>query len=161
MYALLVAMGFVLVSCATKKNISQTEAEIEVNPKLLFLNYIITENISGDKTVQFISKKTVDGKARGRSNKYVTSGKIGDLKCSQLNSKSQILKSIFIKNPLNKTIEFVNDSFLLESKSLRVKKAPLSLRLQLHPDSKQIVISEVIDSLLNNKKLHTTRLNTK
>lgn len=148
-------------SCASKKEISKTESNIEENTKLIFLNYILAENINGEKSIDFINKKITDGKIRNRNNKYLKNGTIGDLKCSQINDKSQILKSVFIKNPLLKTVEFVNDSLKFESKALKVKKSTLSLRLQLHANTTQIIIAEVIDSLQNLNQLHTTNLKNK
>jgi len=149
------------MSCASKKDAAKSEYIVEINPKLIFLNYTITEEVNGTKTVDFISKTVTDGKARNSSNKYIKTGRIGDLKCSQFDNKSEILQSVFIKNPLNKTIEFVNDSFQLESKALKLKKVSFSLRLQLHPNTKKIVISEVIDSLQNVNPLYINKLETK
>lgn len=148
-------------SCASKKEVPKTESIVEEKPRLIFLNYTITEDANGVKTVDFINKTVADGKARNSSNKYMKTGRIGDLKCSQLNNKSQILQSIFIKNPLNKTIEFVNDSLQLESKALKLKKTPLSLRLQLHAKTEHIIIAEVTDSLQNTKPLYITKLEIK
>ncbi|MEP5339306.1 MAG: hypothetical protein ABJL44_08440 [Algibacter sp.] len=160
-YVLFVLIPALVFSCASKKEVPKTNTSLEINPKLIFLNYTISKGIDGLKTVDFISKTIVDGKARNSSNKYIKTGQVGDLKCTQLDNKSQILRSVFIKNPLNKIIEFVNDSLQLESKSLKLNKAPLSLRLQLHAETKQIRIAEVIDSLYNTKPLSITKLETK
>ena len=149
------------MSCASKKNAAKSEYIVEINPKLIFLNYTIAEDLNGTKTVDFISKTVTDGKARNSSNKYIKTGRIDDLKCSQFDNKSAILQSVFVKNPLNKTIEFVNDSFQLESKALKLKKVSFSLRMQLHPNTKKIVISEVIDSLQNVNPLYINKLETK
>ena len=149
------------MSCASKKDVAKSENIVEINPKLIFLNYTLTEEVNGAKTIDFISETVTDGKARNRSNKYIKIGRIGDLKCSQLDNKSEILKSIFIKNPLNKSNEFVNDSLQLESKASKLKKVSFSLRLQLHPNTKKIVISEIIDSLQNVNPLYINKLETK
>jgi hypothetical protein len=161
MYSLLVFILLFIFSCAAKKEIPKTESIVEVNPKLIFLNYTISEDDNSVKTVDFISKKIADGKARNSSNKYMRTGHIGDLKCSQLDNKSQTLQSVFIKNPLNKTIEFLNDSLEFQSKSLTLKRAPISLRLQLNSKTEHIIISEIIDSLQNTKPLLITKLNVK
>ena len=149
------------LSCATKKDIPKSEPVVELNPKLIFLNYTLTEDANGNKTVAFISKTVTDGKARNLGNKYIKTGSIGDLKCSQLDENAQNLRSVFIKNPLNKTIEYINDSLQFESKSLKLKKTPFTLRLQLHPEAESIVIAEVIDSLQNITPLYITKLETK
>ena len=84
MYSLLVFILLFIFSCAAKKEIPKTESIVEVNPKLIFLNYTIFEDAKGVKSVHFINKAVVDGKPRNSSNKYIKTGHIGDLKCSQL-----------------------------------------------------------------------------
>lgn len=148
-YAISVFVFLLVVSCASKKEMPKWDTVVDANPKLIFLNYTITEDTQGFKSVGLISKTITEGKLKSSGNKYVKTGKIGDLKCSQLDIKSQTLRNIFIKNPLNKSIEFINDSLKFESKALKIKKTSFSLRLQLHPKTESIVISEVIDSSLN------------
>ena len=149
------------LSCAAKKVVPKPEPIVEVNPKLIFLNYTLTEDVNGNKTVAFISKTVADGKVRNLGDKYIKTGNVGDLKCSQLDQNAQTLRSVFIKNPLNKTIEYVNDSLQFKSKALELKKTSFSLRLQLHPETRNIVIAEVIDSLQNVNPLYHTKIVTK
>lgn len=148
-------------ACASKKDVIQNTTIEEANPKIIFLNYTLSEDFKGEKNIQFINKIITDGKLKNRSNKYVKTGSVGDLKCSQLDEKSNTIQSTFIKNPLKKRIEFVNDSLQFENKTLKLKKASLSLRLQLHVKTKQIVIAEIIDTLKNVKPLYITKLKTK
>lgn len=155
---LLVALSF---SCASKKNLNNVETVVEANPKLVFLNYTISEDDNGKKSIEYINQIIADGKARNISNKYLKTGDIGDLKCSQLDKNDKTLQSIVIKNPLVKPIEFINDSLKFESKTLKLKNAPISLRLQLNAKAEQVVIAEIIDSLQHTKHLHTTKLKTK
>ncbi len=147
------------MSCGSKKGISQEEIKQESNPKLLFLNYTISKDENGKKSIQFINKIIADGKAKSNSNKYIKIGAIGDLKCSQLDKDSTEINHIIIKNPFIKTIEFVNDSLTFENKRIVLNKAPISLRLQLHSKTKLMVISEIIDSLENSNPLISTKLN--
>jgi hypothetical protein len=149
------------LSCATKKDIPKSEPIVDINPKLILLNCTLTEDVNGIKTIDFINKTVTDGKARYLGNKYIKTGNIGDLKCSQLDQNSQTLRSVFIKNPLNKTMEFINDSLQFERKALKLKKSSFSLRIQLHPEAESIVIAEIIDSLQNITPLYITKLETK
>tara|TARA_R110002050_G_scaffold300769_1_gene472397 strand:+ start:28063 stop:28509 length:447 start_codon:yes stop_codon:yes gene_type:complete len=148
-----------VISCGPKKSIVQEETIEEIYPKLLFLNYTISKDKNDKKSIQFINKIIADGKAKSNSNKYIKTGTVGDLKCSQLDKDSIEINHVFIKNPFIKTIEFVNDSLSFESKRVVLNKAPISLRLQLHSKTKLIVISEIIDALQNSKPLITTKLN--
>lgn len=151
----------ILYSCATKPHTIQNHTVQEASPKLIFLNYQISEAENGKKEIDFINKIVTDGKLKNSSNKYVKTGIIGDLKCTQFDNKSREIQHVFIKNPFNKTVEFVNDSLQLNSKTLKLKQTTLSLRLQLNQKTKQIVIAEIIDSLQHTKHLITTKLKTK
>lgn len=146
------------MSCGTKKSSVQEGAIEEINPKLLFLNYTISKDKSDKKSIQFINKIIADGKAKSNSNKYFNTGKVGDLKCAQLDKDSTEINHVIIKNPLLKTIESLNDSLIFENKNIILNKAPISLRLQLNSKTKLIVISEIIDTLQNSSPLITTKL---
>lgn len=160
-YAFLVFILLLVFSCASKKTILKTEPIVEVNPKLIFLNYMLTENVDGIKKIDFISKTIAEGRVRHNKGTHVVTGQIGDLKCSQLDNESQILQSVFIKNPLNKTVEYISDSLEFKSEVLALKKAPLSLRLPLKKETTSIIISEIVDTLQNTKPLFVTKLQTK
>ncbi|GAA4238558.1 hypothetical protein GCM10022291_29480 [Postechiella marina] len=148
-------------SCIAKKELPQNDFIAEENPKLIFLNYTVKETSNGTKSIDFISKKITDGKARNNGNKYTKTGSIGDLKFSQVDKNARNLHSVFIKNPLHKHLEFINDSLQFESKALELKKSSLFLRLQLHADTENIIISEVTDSLQNTRPIYITKLDTK
>lgn len=156
---LLIALLALHISCATKKNIAVNETVIEkLPPKLIFLNYTISQDINGEKQIQFINKIITDGKLKNNIEAYLKTGAVGDLKCSQLDKDSVEIKTVIIENPLLKMIEYVNDSLIFESKKIELKSAPLSLRLALHDKTKYITISHIIDSLQNSRPLITTKL---
>jgi hypothetical protein len=83
---------------------------------------------------------------------------MGDLKCLQLDKDSTEVTSITIQNPLSKHIEFINDSLIFENKTIDLKSAPLSFRLQLHKNTKFIAVNEITDSLQNSNTLIITKL---
>ena len=156
---LLLSLIALQISCASKKNITVNETVIEkLPPKLIFLNYTISQDINGNKHIQFINKIITDGKLKNNTETYLKTGAVGDLKCSQLDKDSTEIKTVIIQNPLSKIIEYVNDSLIFESKKIELKSAPLSLRLALHDKTKYITISHIIDSLQNSLPLITTKL---
>ncbi|WP_100610661.1 hypothetical protein [Confluentibacter lentus] len=156
---LLLALLALQISCASKKNIAVKETVIEaLPPKLIFLNYTISQDAKGNKQIQFINKIITDGKLKNNTETYLKTGAVGDLKCSQLDKDSTEIKTVIIQNPLSKIIEYVNDSLIFESKKIELKSAPLSLRLALHDKTKYITISHIIDSLQNSRPLITTEL---
>lgn len=146
-------------SCASKKALLKEEAVLEPNPKLIFLNYSLSESSSGLYNIQFISKKITDGKLKSNSAKYVKWGTIGDLVCMQLDKNETPITRQIIKNPLLKSIEYINDSLQFESKQIRTKKSSLALRFQLKQACKSITISQVTDSLQNTTPLIITKIN--
>lgn len=148
----------VLLSCGVKKNSPQENVALEKNPKLIFLNYTISKKENEEKSIEFINKIVADGKLKNDSRNYLKYGTIGDLKCTQLDENSNTLQTFFIKNPLVKVFEFVNDSLIFEKKQVNLASTELSLRLQLNSKTKSILISEIIDSLQNNKTLIKTEL---
>lgn len=147
----------ILFSCGIKKNSPEVHETLENNPKLIFLNYTISKNENGEKQMGFLNKIITDGKLK--NNTFPKTGVIGDLKCMQLDENTNLLQSIIIKNPLEKVLEFVNDSLTFEKRKVELKNSELALRLQLHNKTKSIVISEIIDSLQNSKVLIKTVLN--
>ena len=148
----------VSISCGVKKNSLQENEILEINPKLIFLNYSISKKENGKKNIQFINQIVTDGKLKSNSVIFVKKPKKGDLKCTQIDKNSNELQSLFIENPLVKLIEFVNDSLRFEKKNVNLENNELSLRLQLHTKTKSILISEVIDSLKHTKSLIKTEL---
>ena len=153
---MLLALHF---SCASKKNKVANETDIEtLPPKIVFLNYTISKDSNGKKHIRFINKIITDGKLKNNSDTYFKTGTVGDLKCSQLDKDSVAIKTIIIENPLSKTIEYLNDSLIFESRKMELNRAPLSLRLSLYDQTKYISIAEITDSLQNSRPLITTKL---
>ena len=157
----LIAMSFLILviqcSCGIKRKSIQETKLPESNPKLMFLNYTISKNENGEKHMVLLNKIITDGKLKNYT--FPKTGVVGDLKCTQLDRNTNKLQSIIIKNPLSQTVEFINDSLILEKKQINLDNRELSLRLQLDNKTKIIVISEIIDSLENSKELIKTNLN--
>lgn len=145
-------------ACISKKTVVNKPINDVLPPKIIFLNYSISKAENDKKTVEFISKTITDGKLKNNSNKYIEVGSIGDLKCSQLNKDSVEVTSVIIKNPLSKTIEFINDSIIFENKKIELQKASFSLRLQLHSETVFMAIKEIKDSLQNTNPLIINKL---
>ncbi|WP_179319232.1 hypothetical protein [Winogradskyella helgolandensis] len=133
-----------LLSCIGKKSIIAEEKQIETQPKLLFLNYKI-EKLEEKKTISLINQIKTDGKLKetvlSRNNTT-----IADLECIILDEDLIVLDTYSIKNPLKKTVEFINDSGEFEKKILDLDNVQFSLKLQLRPKSKYVVINEITDS---------------
>lgn len=140
----------VINSCASKKNIIQNATIEETNPKLIFLNYKISEDSKGKKNIQFINKIITDGKIKSKTPSI--NGVSGDLICHQLDKNLNVLQSITIKNPLVKNFEYVDDLKQFQRKKVELKEVEFSLKLKLEPNTKYFSINE-ITSLSSKPKL--------
>lgn len=144
-------------SCASKQNSIQSSATEETNPKLLFINYKISQDSKGDKSVKFINKIITEGKLK--HNIHSDDGDYGDLICHQLDKNLNTLQSVTVKNPLNKTFEFANDLKQFERKNVKLKEVEFSLKLKLEPYTKYITINEIVKDKKETKPLIKTEIN--
>ncbi len=157
---LIIALVLICITaCTTTKRVAQNTTVEELNPKLIFLNYTISENNKGKKNIQFINKIITDGKLKISSNEYIKSGIAGDLICTQLDKNSNILQSITIKNPLVKIFEYVDDSKTFKTKKVELKDTEFSLKLKLEPNAQYISIYEIEKKLAQTKPLIKTKIN--
>ena len=141
--------------CKNSKSISENQSEIDGAPKILFLNYSIENTSSGNRVIQFINKKIVDGKLKPIQFDSVENGVVGDLIFTELDKKSKMLNQILIKNPFAKTVEYVDDSKNFKTKTIKLDKTQFSIRLQLKNNTKHITISNFV----GNEPLIKTKIN--
>ena len=151
-------LHFSVLSCGIPKTISEEQKPLETNPKIIFLNYSVSKEENGNKKMVFINKIIANGRLKNYSNKYLKTGNKGDFICTQKDKNSNNIETVYIKNPFSKTIEYINDSLIFESKKIDLKTAQLSLRLQLNGKTKSIIIGEIIDDLKNSNQLIETKL---
>lgn len=143
------------MGCKNSKSISVNSSEIESTPEIIFLNYSIEKDLYGNRTIQFINKKIVNGKLKTSSYPPIENGVLGDLILTELDKKSKIIKQILIKNPFSRTIEFVDESKNFKTEVIKTDKTQLSIRLQLKNSTKYITIS----NFAKNKPLIKTQIN--
>ncbi|MDO5972120.1 hypothetical protein Q4Q35_20160 [Flavivirga aquimarina] len=148
-----------LLSCAVKQSLAKNTDKIEKNPQIIFLNYAIEKTPDGNRIVRFISKKIVEGRLKNHNKNSKEAYISGDLICYQLDKKSKKIYSTIIKNPLTKTIEFVDESKSFQMKKMDLDSAQFSLRLQLKPNTKYISIHSINDPKKKSKSLIKTKLN--
>ncbi len=156
---IIILVLFCITACTTAKSTVHNSNIEEINPKLIFLNYTISEDNKGEKNIQFINKIIADGKLKTNSNKYIKNGVSGDLICNQLGKDSSVLQSVIIKNPLVKTFEYVDDSKAFKTKKVELKDTEFSLKLKLEPNTKYISIYEITKILTQTKPLIKTKIN--
>ena len=120
--------------------------EFTVAPKIAFLNYSIKQNQSnGAPEIRLINKKIVEGKLK-INNIEPEIVKPGDLKCIMLDKHLYPVDSILVPDPLNVTVESVNDNNLFFKKEIVKDSAQFSIRLQLTEKIYAIGIKKRADS---------------
>ena len=132
--------------CKNSKAISENQSEIQGVSKILFLNYSIEKTLNGKRTIQFINKKIVDGKLKPIPFESIENGIVGDLIFTEFDKKSKVLHQLLIKNPLFKTIEYVDDSKNFKTETIKSDKTQFSIRLQLNSNTKYITISNFAEN---------------
>ncbi|MFD1615371.1 hypothetical protein [Gelatiniphilus marinus] len=153
---LIVFVCTIINSCASKKDVIQNATVEETNPKLIFLNYKISEDEKGKKNIQFINKIIANG--RLKKSMDINNGTFGDLICNQLDKNLNVLQSITIRNPLIKNFEFVDNSKQFQRKKVVLKEVEFSLKLKLEQNTKFISINEVTTPLSKTKPLIKTKI---
>ena len=147
----LFVLGWSLViSCAPQQHII-TPNSLEAAPsEILFLNYEIIKVMYDQKDIRLINQITSKGTLKSVPKK-VSHVSDGDLEYTLLDKDRQKIASYIIKNPLQKTIEYVNDFGHFEKKIIDLNSAQFSIRIQRPIHAKYIAITE----LTTPKSIHT------
>lgn len=133
----------VCVSCGVNREASASEKTYEVKqtPKIVFLNYSIKKNENGNKTVAFLDSKKVEGTLKNQKKILDKKVNLGDLVCAQLDASSSIVSQQLIKNPLVKTVEYVDETKNFKVVQMELDSSEFTVRLQLYPETKYVAIN--------------------
>ncbi|WP_452232517.1 hypothetical protein [Lacinutrix sp. MEBiC02595] len=150
-YFSLIILLFSMLSCASKRQVTAEdiivieETKTIETSKILFLNYLLVKNTGGKKSITLINQINTEGKLKGKP-ENIPNATIGDLEYMLLDKDFKAIKKYALKNPLKKTVEFVNDYGNFEKKVLDLDSVQFSIRMQVSPEAKHIVISEITNA---------------
>jgi len=135
----ILALLLIFQSCIlSKQNKSNSYSSIENNPMIVFLNCsIIYDSIRQEHKIRLINKIITEGKIKDttiNSKKYEN----GDFEYSVLSKNNQVISHTYMPNPLDKTIEYVDESGRLGQKNIRLDSTQFSLRIPLIPNARYI-----------------------
>jgi hypothetical protein len=149
------------LSCSVTHSGSNTNkyvTGIAATPRIIFLNYNIKRNRSnGEVEIKLIDKIITEGRLKANSSEPVLA-RPGDLKCISLNSLLQPVDSITIPDPLNITVESVDNSNMLFKKEVTRDSAEFSVRLQLNEKISSVAIKKNLNSDNRNSYLTITKI---
>ncbi len=108
---------------------------------MLFLTYEITRN-TADSTwsAHLVNRVVASGSLKKDPGSLTRAGK-GDLELQVLDRNQQILTSYYIPNPLDRRVEYVNDTGGLEQQMISLDSAQFSFRLQVDPGARTTVLN--------------------
>ncbi len=132
-------VSLVFASCATYQKKTAQKENVIVKPKLLFLTYSIFKTSEGNIQAKLIDKIIVEGKMK----ESIVGNKMfepGDIQCIQVNKNSMEINTINMSNPLVKTVEYSDETGRLFKKQIELDSTQLSIRMQLHSQSKFVVL---------------------
>ena len=123
-------------------------------PMIIFLNYDISKDSDGEIKVDFINKIISEGRLKKDLSQEKSFAK-DDIICIQNNSRSKPIQSMIIPNPFVKRVESIDDSGRLYMKLIEVDSTQISIRMQLNPLTKFIILEQMNKP---NKRLIKTKI---
>jgi hypothetical protein len=133
----------VLLSCRGTHTSIRTSTNSEtITPQIIFLNYSIRHNKStGDYEILLINKIIAEGKLKMNSPEPEMS-KPGDLKCIALDKHMAGVDSVIISDPLNISIESVDENNSFFRKEIALDSTQFSIRMQLNNKTTAIALKK-------------------
>jgi hypothetical protein len=129
-----------------------------LTPQIVFLNYSVKlVRPGGEVEIQLINKIITDGKLKINSARPEIP-KPDDLICISLNDRLEPVDSIIISDPLNITVESVDENNSLFKKEIARDSAQFSIRLQLTKEIQSIAIKKNSNSDDQNPYLLITKI---
>lgn len=148
----------IIQSCTYSKSKTGNIETENQSPKILFLNIELSKNKNNSTTAKLIDKILVDGKIK-KNNLTISKPRIGDFKCIELDERENPVESFYLNNPLNKRVEYVKDDGQLASKNVELDTATLSIRMQMHQQTKTIAIEQITDKTNKTERVTIIKLN--
>lgn len=150
--SIVIVLLFSFLSCASNQKAISEEPTVNTPPKLLFLNYELSKSTNGEKKINLLNQITAEGRLKEKPT-IVENTQPGDLQYFILDKDLKEIDTQYIKNPLIKTFEFINDHGEFEKKTIDLDTVQFHIRLQLQPQTKYIVFKELTE---NKPKTHIT-----
>lgn len=139
---LLLIMISIMISChPAKHTYSSDPVETKATPKILFLNYQISrDSTKTNYNAQLINMIIKEGTIK-EDQQEMGQAEIHDLELLVRDRNQQIISHRYIPNPLDKSVEYVNDAGQFERQMIHLDSAQFSIRLQIEPDASSILLN--------------------
>ena len=139
---LLLIMISILMSCNPAKHTYKSDpVGTKATPKILFLNYQISrDSTKTNYNAQLINMIIKEGNIK-EDQQHNGQAEIDDLELLVLDRNQQTITQNLIPNPLDKSVEYVNDAGQFERKMIHLDSAQFSIRLQIDPGASSILLN--------------------
>lgn len=107
------------------------EEQIKSN-KILFVNFSIKKNASGESEIRELKQTIVKGKLKKGWKINKSEAKEGDLVFQLLDANKNIIATSIIEDPLTKVYEYPTDDYGIGKSTLNLTEANFSVRIQLN-----------------------------
>ena len=159
--ALFMLIMVISMSCNPPKNTLSSDPngnKVEETSKILFLDYQLTrDSTRTNYNAQLINMIIREGIIKDVMNDKDQAVK-DDLELLVLDKYQQTMKRRFIPNPLDRSVEFVNDAGQLEHKMLHLDSVQFSVRLQIEPGASSILLNRFIGNDTEGRLLLKTQI---
>jgi hypothetical protein len=164
-YSLMFILSFCLLGSLSCK-VTHSSVSNNINwdsatktPQIIFLNYSIKlDKSKGEYEIRLINKIITEGKLKIISSDPEIS-KPGDLECVALDNNLEPVDSIIISDPLNITVESVDENNALFKKEIARDSAQFYVRMQLNEKIHAFGIKKNSYSEFQNSYLLITNIN--
>lgn len=144
--ALIILSVASVLSCNPPKNTHLSDPNkntSEESPSILFLDYQVTrDSTKSFYNAQLINMTLVKGIIKD-SPINITRAEKNDLELLVLDNKLQTVSQRHIPNPLDRSVEYVNDAGQFERKMIHLDSAQFSVRLQIESRASSIVLTRI------------------
>lgn len=144
--ALIILFMVSAMSCNPSKNTissDQNENNSEEKSRILFLNYQLTRDSSqSNYNAQLINMILKNGTIKD-SQINTDRAEKDDLELLVLDNKQQTISQRHIPNPLDRSVEYVNEAGQFERRMIHLDSAQFSVRLQIESIASSIVLKRI------------------
>jgi hypothetical protein len=154
---ILISVLLSLESCnwLLKPDAGKSNEQVTPENRILFLNFSIAQDKSRDEyKIELISKIVTVGSFKDPGGTTFNPQK-NDLVYTVLDGNSNIIHTDHLKNPLKRSVEYETENRQLERKEVMLDSTEFSIRIQLAPVARSVVIARLSGNDNNSEQLIT------
>lgn len=144
---LLLIMVSILISCNPPRNTYSSDpqgSKVEETSKILFLDYQLTRD-SATNTYEALLISMIIRKGTIKDARHNTSlARKDDLEILVLDRNQQIMSHHHIPNPLDISVEYVNNAGQFERQMIHLDSTQFNIRLQVESGASSILLNRLI-----------------